>query len=61
MSEENNRISYEEIQQTVEVISPQNVIEMGTPLQPTELLPEYRAMVEEYPKSFLYYAGIIHI
>lgn len=57
MSELSNRRTYDEVRRTVEVASPQNVIEVGTPTEPYEILPEYQDLVQEYPN----FAGWISI
>lgn len=57
MSELSNRRSYDEVRQTVEVVCPQNIIEVGTPIEPYEMLPEYQDLVQEYPN----FAGWISI
>ena len=57
LAERQNMRSYDQIQQTITVMAPEQVLEQTTPLAPTEILPEYQEIAEEYPN----FAGWISI
>ena len=57
LAERQNMRSYDQIQQTITIMAPEQVLEQTTPLAPTEILPEYQEIAEEYPN----FAGWISI
>ena len=57
LAEKENSRSYEQIQQTVTVMAPEQLLEETVPMIPTEVLPEYQELALNYPD----FAGWISI
>ena len=48
LAEKENSRSYEQIQQTVTVMAPEQLLEETVPMIPTEVLPEYQELAQDY-------------
>lgn len=57
MAERSNTRSYQNVQESITALAPEQVLAMTVPIDPTEILPEYQAIAEEYPD----FAGWISI
>ena len=58
LAERSNTRSYEQVQNAITIMSPEQVLSLEMPFEaPTEILPEYSALVQDYPN----FAGWISI